>query len=112
MLIRNDAYNPSVGRTRPASHCWTRSAGSALHVHIFRGPGQVFGFTADRDGRFLPSQYAPWTAFKAVELHQGEHTPGVDADACLRDLDTFGVHITDAHVRITEDAIGPAARER
>jgi hypothetical protein len=29
---------------------------------------------------------------------------GVDVNDCLRDLETYGVHVTDAHVRITEDA--------
>jgi len=49
--------------------------------------------------------YAPWTAFKTIELQNDIPTPGVDVNDCLRDLETYGVHITDAHVRITEDAI-------
>ncbi len=49
--------------------------------------------------------YAPWTAFKTVELQNDIPTPGVDVNDCLRDLEAYGVHITDAHVRITEDAI-------
>ena len=31
--------------------------------------------------------------------------PGVEVDECLRDLEVFGVHVTDAHARITEDAL-------
>lgn len=76
-----------------------------MQVHIFRGPGRVFGFTTQPSGENLPSKYAPWAAFKTVELQKGERTPGVDVDDCLRDLETHGVHVTDAHARITEEAI-------
>jgi hypothetical protein len=76
-----------------------------MQVHIFKGPGRVFGFTTQPSGANLPQKYAPWAAFKAIELRSGEHTPGVDADECLRDIEAHGVHITDAHVRITDEAI-------
>jgi hypothetical protein len=71
-------------------------------VHIFRGPGRVFGFTADASGDNLPSQFAPWTAFKVIELNRGaEPTPGVNTAECLDDIEKYGFHVTDAHVRIT-----------
>jgi hypothetical protein len=76
-----------------------------MQVHIFRGPGRVFGCTTESSGANLPSKYAPWTAFKTVELKEGEPTPGLAVDDCLHDLETYGVHVTDAHVRITEDAV-------
>jgi len=76
-----------------------------MQVSIFKGPDRVFAFTTDPSGANLPPKYAPWTAFKTVELLDGVPTPGVDVDDCLRDLKAYGVHITDAHVRITEDAI-------
>jgi hypothetical protein len=76
-----------------------------MQVHIFRGPGRVFGFTTDAAGGNLPPKYAPWSAFKTIELRRGERTPGVDADECLDDIAAYGVHITDAHVRITEEAM-------
>jgi hypothetical protein len=71
-------------------------------VYAFRGPGRVFGFTADETGANLPAQFAPWTAFKSVELTKGTAARGVDADECLNDLEARGFHITDAHVRITD----------
>ncbi|RNF84482.1 hypothetical protein [Montanilutibacter psychrotolerans] len=77
-----------------------------MQVHIFRGPGRVFAFTTDASGANLPTKYAPWDAFKAVELQTGVPTPGVDVDDCLHDIEVHGIHVTDAHVRITEDAIG------
>lgn len=70
-------------------------------VHIFRGPGRVFGFTGDEGGTNLPAQFAPWTSFKSVELSRDTVTPGVNANDCLADIERFGFHITDAHVRIT-----------
>jgi hypothetical protein len=75
-------------------------------VHIFRGPGRVFGFTGDATGANLPSQFSPWTAFKSIELSRdGEPKPGVNANECLEDIEKHGFHITDAHVRITERVI-------
>lgn len=81
-----------------------------MQVHIFRGPGRIFAFTADATGANLPARYAPWTVFKAVEMLAGEAMPGVRVDECLQDLERFGVHITDAHARITEQTLGHNAR--
>ena len=77
-----------------------------MQIHIFRGPGRVFGFTSDAAGANLPSKFAPWSVFKSMELSRdGEPTPGVNTNECLDDIDRYGFHITDAHIRITEDAI-------
>ena len=78
-----------------------------MQVHIFRGPGRIFGCTGEPSGQNLPSKYAPWAAFKVVEMQSGERLPGIKVDECLLDLDKFGMHITDAHVRITEEALSP-----
>ena len=76
-----------------------------MQVHLFRGPGRVFGFTGDPLGANLPSQFAPWAHFQSVEMTKGEPMPGVVVDECLADLDTYGVHVTDAHVRITDQVV-------
>jgi hypothetical protein len=74
-----------------------------MRVHIFRGPGRVFGCTQDATGANLPSQFAPWTTFKSIDLNrEGEPTAGVNTNECLGDIQKHGFHITDAHVRITE----------
>lgn len=65
----------------------------------------MFAVTTDPTGANLPTKYAPWTVFKTIQLQEDTPTPGVDANDCLRDLEAYGVHITDAHIRITEDAI-------
>ena len=76
-----------------------------MQVHIFRGPGRVFGFTEDATGSNLPSQFGPWNTFKAISLsREGEPTPGVIASDCLDDIKKYGFHITDAHARITDRA--------
>jgi len=77
-----------------------------MQVHIFRGPGRVFGFTADANGGNLPTQFAPWTAFKSVAMIRGQARPGANVDECLDDIDKFGFHVTDAHVRITDKVAG------
>ena len=80
-----------------------------MQVHIFKGPGRVFAFTQDASGANLPSQFAPWSSFKTVEMQPGERMPGVDVDECLSDMATYGVHVTDAHVRITDAAVAQSA---
>jgi hypothetical protein len=49
--------------------------------------------------------YAPWSPFKSVELIRGKEQPGVNVEDCLDDIERHGIHVTDAHARITEQAI-------
>lgn len=77
-----------------------------MQVHLFRGDGRVFAATADPEGTNLPSGYGPWARFKSVEMIASEPMPGVDVDTCLADIAAHGFHLTDAHVRITDQALG------
>ena len=72
-----------------------------MQVHIFRGPGRVFAITQDPAGANLPERYAPWTAFKTIEMHRDEPQRGVDLNECLDDIAAHGLYLTDAHVRIS-----------
>jgi hypothetical protein len=74
-------------------------------VHLFRGPGRVFGVTPNTSGANLPPRFAPWTAIKSIELIRGVHTPGLNVDECLDDIEKYGFHVTDAHVRITDSVV-------
>jgi hypothetical protein len=76
----------------------------AMQVRAFRGQGRIFGFTRTGAGENLPPQYGPWAAFKTLELARGVAQPGVNVDECLDDIEAFGFHLTDAHVRITRQA--------
>jgi hypothetical protein len=77
-----------------------------LQVHIFRGQGRIFGFTADEAAKNLPAKYGPWSPFKTVDMIRGVATPGgVDVTECLDDIETYGFHLTDAHKRITGQAV-------
>ena len=73
-----------------------------MKIHAFRSIGRIFGFTQDATGANLPAKCGPWTAFKTIDLtRDGAPTPGVDAHECLDDIEKYGFHVTDAHVRIT-----------
>jgi hypothetical protein len=74
-------------------------------VHIFRGTGRVFGVTEDANGANLPSQYGPWTPFKTLEMNRHEPIPGVNTSECLDDIQKYGLHVTDSHIRITERVV-------
>jgi hypothetical protein len=76
-----------------------------MQVHVFKGQGRVFAVTTDAAGANLPSKYAPWAAFKSIELQRGVATLGLDVEECWGDLETYGLHVTDAHQRITEQAL-------
>jgi hypothetical protein len=65
----------------------------------------VFGVTAAATGDNLPAKFAPWTAFKTIELQRDVPTPGLNSAECLDDIEKYGFHITDAHVRITETLV-------
>jgi hypothetical protein len=79
-----------------------------MQVHIFRGPGRVFGFTAQNDGSNLPARYAPWTPFKTLDVTRGTSQVSFDVNECLDDIEKYGFHLTDAHTRITERAVPPS----
>jgi hypothetical protein len=74
-------------------------------VHLFRGPGRVFGVTQDAAGANLPLHFAPWTHFKSIELNRDEPTPGLNTNECLDDIEKYSFHITDAHTRITQTMV-------
>ena len=83
-------------------------------VHVLRGQDRVFAFTLDEQGTNLPLRYGPWTSFKAIELHHDEPYRGVDVSVCLDDISKYGFHLTAAHKRITDLAVGivPITGER
>ncbi len=77
-----------------------------MHVHVFKGPGRVFCVTADQAGANLPARFGPWEVFRSIELERGGTQPGLNVEECLDDLEAHGLHLTDAHVRITDQALG------
>ena len=77
-----------------------------MNVHAFRGQGRIFGFTAESTGGNLPAEYGPWVLFKTLDMSRGEEPrAAVRTDECLDDLENYGFHLTEAHVRITERVI-------
>ena len=74
-------------------------------VHVFRGTGRVFAVTEDANGANLPSQYGPWTPFKTLDLNRDEPTLGLNTNECLDDIQKYGLHVTDSHIRITERVV-------
>jgi hypothetical protein len=76
-----------------------------MQVHIFKSAGRVFGFTEDSTGANLPSEFGDWSAFKTLTMIRGESQPGVNVDDCINDIEKYGLHLTDAHKRITEQVV-------
>ena len=77
-----------------------------MQVDVFRGTGRVFAVIESGGKDNLPEKYGPWSLFKTIELVRGQAQPGVHVDDCLDDIARNGIHVTDAHVRITELVIG------
>ena len=66
----------------------------------------MFAVTEDANGANLPSQCGPWTPFKILDLNRGEEsTPGLNTRECLDDIQKYGLHVTDSHIRITERVV-------
>jgi hypothetical protein len=76
-----------------------------MQVQVFRGTGRVFAFIEGSSANDLPERYAPWTLFRTIEVVRGQAQPGFDVDDCLDDIGRYGIHVTDAHIRITEQAM-------
>ena len=77
-----------------------------MKIQIYRGTGRVFAFVAVGHETPLPQRHGPWASFKIVDLVAGQPQPGVDVGDCLEDIARHGIHVTDAHARITQEAIG------
>ncbi len=77
-----------------------------MHLHVFKGAGRMFAVIERNSPDTLPQRYGPWTLFKTIDLVRGQAQPGIDVDECLDDIAQHGIHVTDAHVRITDQAIG------
>ena len=77
-----------------------------MQIHIFRGQGRIFGFTEIDNGVNLPASYGPWTAFKSLIVTREVADPNFDTKECLDDVEQYGFHLTDAHKRFTEKAVG------
>jgi hypothetical protein len=76
-----------------------------MQVHVFKGAGRVFAVTEDAAGGNLPQRLGPWQPFKSVDLERGRAQPGLEVDECLDDIARYGLHVTDAHVRITPSVV-------
>jgi hypothetical protein len=76
-----------------------------MQVEVYRGAGRIFAFVEAEAEETLPLRYAPWTPFRTVTMVRGRSEQGVDVDDCLNDIEEYGIHVTDAQVRITERAI-------
>ncbi|HEY1212974.1 MAG TPA: hypothetical protein VGE93_05005 [Bryobacteraceae bacterium] len=77
-----------------------------MQVYVFRGKDRVFAFTGNETGANLPLQYGPWNRHKTLEMERGEEPrAAVNSDECLNDIQRYGFHITDAHVRVTDRVI-------
>lgn len=79
-----------------------------MEVYAFRGGKErVFAFTPDRTGANLPAQLGPWSLFKTLEIQRGDEAPrgAFNVDECFDDMERYGFHITEAHVRITESVV-------
>ena len=81
-------------------------ARTSMQIQIFRGTGRVFAVIEEGSKVALPERYGPWMAFKTLELVRGQQQPGLHGEECLDDIARFGIHVTDTHTRITEEAIG------
>jgi len=75
-----------------------------MKIYVFRGIDRYYACTGESDGSNLPEKFGPWEAFKSLELDRGQVQAGLNVDECLDDIEKYGIHMTKAHVRVTEQA--------
>lgn len=73
-----------------------------MQLLVFSGVASIFAVT---ESDHLPARFAPWIPVKTIEVVRGQPQSGFNVEECLDDIARHGIHVTDAHVRITEQAI-------
>jgi hypothetical protein len=77
-----------------------------MHVFIFQSQSDagIVGITAQRDGKNLPGQYAPWKAIGNGALQSGGSLAGITegADHVLAAIAKDGYFLARANVRVAQ----------
>jgi hypothetical protein len=85
---------------------------AAMQVFIFRSEKDtdVVGFTAQRDGRNLPVEYAPWKSLGGNAIQTGDNLAGVTsgADNVREAIRRDGFYLGRSEVRVTSRSIPPS----
>ena len=69
-----------------------------MKVFVFRGEGDLFGFSTEQSGDNLPSssgQWMRWVYQPDIELLKGQKRIAIDVDAALKDIASNGYHLTE-----------------
>ena len=73
-------------------------------VHVFRGGRPDFRLYAKRNGGEPAGTLWALDRVQNARDEQRSGSTGMTVDACQDDIDAYGFHLTDAHVRITQHA--------
>jgi hypothetical protein len=74
-----------------------------MYVYVFQGAEDFLGFAAHSDGLNLPAANGPWVLVNRLIISEGDDDrPMVQTRECLRDISTYGYHVTQGRRRVTD----------
>ena len=77
-----------------------------MKVHVFQGPGDLFGLTTDGTGSNLPPQPQAWRLFKVIDVRPGSGPLiGADSDEILAGIKATGYFL--ANVSVSSEIRSP-----
>lgn len=66
-----------------------------MQVHVFKGLGKWYGFTADRTGMNLPAAQGPWAFVRTEDMDRGENPRvAVSTEDVLTGIAALGYFVT------------------
>jgi hypothetical protein len=69
-----------------------------MHVEVFRGKDDHYGFVPSMDSSPLPIEFGPWRYEKAIDLQPDEPRLAMDAKAAIADISEKGWHMNRAKI--------------
>ena len=72
-------------------------------IHVFKGAGNDYGFTANPNGTNLPDDKGPWHQVRDTEMNHGDGPRfGVSSDDILDAVEHGNAYIASVRVQISD----------
>ncbi len=72
-------------------------------VYVFKSFDGVYGFTKSETGENLPSNCAPWTSFKSIQLNEHDAPRfGLKAPEAMKIIDRDGYYLSKISIKFEE----------
>lgn len=73
-----------------------------MHVEVFRGKNDHYGFVPSMDPSLLPAQFGPWEYQKAIKLDPEQPRVALDVEQAIADIQKQGWHVNQVKITFEE----------